>query len=136
MSWAYSIELRARVVQAYEAGEGSYPVIARRFSVGEASVRRWVRLQRDQGHVAPRPRGGGTLSTISLVELAMMIARLRDPTAGELTAEYNRRRRGRGRIHVSSMKRALRRHGYVVKKNAEGRWSVCAPTSNSDGRSS
>jgi hypothetical protein len=45
-----------------------------------------------------------------------LIAALGDPTASELTAAYNRQRRGRARVHVSSMKRALHRHDYVVKK--------------------
>ncbi len=35
-------ELRERVVAAYCCGEGAYAVIAARFGVGEASVKRWV----------------------------------------------------------------------------------------------
>src|SRR5450755_2979402 len=130
MAEAHPIELRERVVQIYEAGEGAYPLIAARFSVGEATVKRWVWLHRDQGHVAPRKKGGGTPSTITATELDALVGRLADPTAGELTAAYNRRRRGNSRVHVSSMKRALHRHGYVVKKSADGRWRVCAPTSS------
>jgi transposase len=125
----YSIELRERVIQAYEAGQGSYPVIGALFAVGEATVKRWVwRFHRD-GVVAPRPRGGGTPSTISASDLEVLLARLGDPTAAELTVEFNRRRRGSSRVHVSSMKRALHRHGYVVKKSADGRWRVSGPTS-------
>jgi transposase len=124
----YPIELRKRVVEAYETGEGSYPIIAERFAIGEATVKRWAWLQRKHESVAPRPRGGGTPSRITLSEVEAMMHRLRDPTAGELTAEFNRRRR-RSRVHVSSMKRALRRFGYVVKKNADGRWRVYVPTS-------
>jgi hypothetical protein len=41
---------------------------------------------------------------------------IKDATAGEITAEFKRRRTRRRRVHVSSIKRALRRHGYVVKK--------------------
>jgi transposase len=125
----YSVELRERVIRAYEAGEGSYPAIGRRFSVGEATVKRWIWRFHKEGEVAPRPRGGGTPSTITASVLAALLARFGDPTAGELTAEFNRGRRGRARVHVSSMKRALHRHGYVVKKSADGRWRVCAPTS-------
>jgi transposase len=121
----YPIELRERVVACYEAGEGSYPEIAERFSLGEATVKRWVWLKRKRGNVVPLRKGGGTPSEVSAEELDALVARLRDPTAGELTAEFNRCRRGKKRIHVSSMKRALHRHGYVVKKNADGRWRVC-----------
>jgi hypothetical protein len=56
-------------------------------------------------------------------EIAAILSRLGDANAGEITAEFNRNRRGRRRVHVSSMKRALCRHGYVVKKNASARSS-------------
>lgn len=125
----YPVELRKRVVRAYEAGEGSYPAVAEQFAVGEATVKRWVWLQQKAGDVEPRPRGGGTPSPITLEEIEALLALMGDPTAGELTAAFNRSRRGRQRVHVSSMKRALYRNGYVIKKNAAGRWRVCAPTS-------
>jgi transposase len=136
MAEAYPVELRERVVWAYEAGEGSYPTVAARFSIGEATVKRWVWMFRNEGRVDPRPRGGGTPSLIMLEDIEELMARLGDPTAGELTAELNRGRRGRQRVHVSSMKRALHRHGYVVKKNADGRWRFFAPTSKPSERRS
>jgi transposase len=132
MAEAYSVELRERVVAAFEAGEGSYAEIGDRFAVGEATVKRWVRLKRARGDVLPSPKGGGTPSGISGDEIAEILSMLGDPTAGEMTATFNRSRRPRARIHVSSMKRALHRHGYVVKKNADGRWRVCGQTSYND----
>ncbi len=78
MAEAYGMELRERVVRAYEAGEGSYGGIAARFALGEATVKRWC---------------GGTGAT------------------------------------DSSPRRALHRCGYVVKKNAAGRWKRPGPTS-------
>src|SRR5215471_2663952 len=80
----------------------------------------------------PRRKVGGTPSMITAAEIDQLVARLGDPTAHEMTAEFNRARRHRERVHVSSMKRALRRHGYVVKKNAEGRWSVYGRMSSPD----
>jgi transposase len=103
-------------VRAYEEGLGSYPEVAAQFAVGEASVKRWVRLHRSTGSVVPAAKGGGTPSAIALVDLEQALAKVRDATAGELTAEYNRGRGHGARVHVSSSKRALRRHGYVVKK--------------------
>jgi transposase len=129
MAEAHPLELRIRVVEAYEAGDGSYSVIAGRFAIGEASVKRWVRLQRRRGELSPTPKAGGTRSTIQQPEVDAIVARLRDATANEITVEFNRLRRGSARVHVSSMKRALHRHGYVIKKNAAGRWSVCGPMS-------
>jgi transposase-like protein len=134
MAESHPIELRVRVVRAYESGSGTYPQIAAQFEVGEASVRRWVRLHRRAGDVSPTPKGGGTPSIITLADLEAALAVVRDATAGELTAEFNRRHSRRERVHVSSIKRALGRHGYVVKKSADGRWRVCGPTSSSNAR--
>lgn len=130
MAEAYSVELRERVVRAYEAGEGSHAEIGKRFELGEATVKRWVWLKRRSGALSPLPKRGGTPSEIEGEQIATMLNRLGDPTATELTAEYNRERPRRSRVHVSSMKRALHRHGYVVKKSADGRWRVCARTSS------
>ena len=129
MAEAYPSELRRRVVRAYEAGEGGYAAIGIRFAVSPPTVFRWVRRFRANGDTKPTPKGGGTPSTINGEEIAQLLEKLGDPTANELTAEFNRIRRGKARVHVSSMKRALHRHGYVVKKNAAGRWRVYAPTS-------
>ena len=136
MAEAHPIELRIRVVAAYESGIGSYPEVADQFDVGEASVKRWVRLQRRDGDVAPTAKAGGRTSRITLGDIEAALATIRDATAGELTAEFNRPRRRRDRVHVSSIKRALRRHGYVVKKSADGRWRVCGRTSSSSARRS
>lgn len=123
MAEAYSIELRERVVQAYERGAGSYAAVAALFGLGEATVKRWVWRYRARGGVEPDKKSGGAHSTICLDELAAIVARLGDANAGEIAAEYNRGRRARDRRHVSSIKRALYRAGFVVKKSASGRWS-------------
>lgn len=125
MAEAYAVALRERVVRAYETGDGSYPVIAARFAVGEATVKRWVWRSRD-GTLQPAKKGGGTPSQITAAEVDTLVTQLGDPTAGEITAAYNRTRRGHARVHVSTMKRALHRYGYVVKKNGAGRWRRAA----------
>ena len=128
MAEPHPIELRQRLVEAYERGEGGYILLARRFCVGEASAKRWVRQYRDEGHVEPRKKGGGTPSDVSQAELEEILARCPDANAAEITAEYNRGRRGRRRRHASSIKRALYRAGYVVKKNAFVRSNSSVPT--------
>lgn len=117
MAEAYSVELRERVVKAYESGQGSYTTVGQQFSLGEVTVRRWVHQYRDVGHVRPQKKRGGTSSDVSVKELEAILDRHPDANAGEITAAYNRGRRGKARRHVSSIKRALYRAGYVVKKN-------------------
>ncbi len=136
MAEPHSIEFRRRVVEAYESGEGGYGTIAARFKVSRITVRRWVDLYRREGHVSPRKKRGGTPSLISLPELRSIVEKLGDPTAGEIAAEYNRGRRGEERHHVSSIKRALHRGGFVVKKNASDRSSNSAQTSSKSARRS
>lgn len=131
MAEPHPVELRLRVVLAYEEGEESYAAVGERFAVGEASVKRWVARHRRRGDVVPTPKGGGVRSTITREEIQRHLMEIRDATAGELTAAFNRQRHWRARIHVSSMKRALHRYGYVVKKNADGRWRVSGRTSSS-----
>lgn len=132
MAEAYPVALRERVVRAYEAGDGSYPVMAARFSLGEATVKRWVWRYRD-GQLSPAKKGGGTPSRLTAADIDALVTQLGDPTAGEVTAAYNRTRRGRARVHVSTMKRALHRCGYVVKKNAAGHWRRIGLTSKRSG---
>ncbi|HEY0546003.1 MAG TPA: helix-turn-helix domain-containing protein, partial [Pyrinomonadaceae bacterium] len=56
---AYSLDLRQRVVQAYEHGHGSIPEIATRFGVGTAFVKKMLRQWRATGDLAPLAHGGG-----------------------------------------------------------------------------
>lgn len=58
MPAAISQDLRRRIVDAYENGEGTYKEIAERFGVGEASVSRFLRLQRYCGELTPKAAGG------------------------------------------------------------------------------
>ena len=95
MAEAHPFELRRRVVEAYERGEGSSVTIADKFRVGEASVNRWVTQYRDVGHLQPKKKGGGKRSDISVKELERILDKLGDANAGEITAEYNRGRRGK-----------------------------------------
>lgn len=132
----HPVALRERVVAAYEAGKGSYPEIADLFGVGEASVKRWVWLKRKLGHLEPKAAGGGRRSTLTLHDIEQGLAACADATALELTVEINRVRSKRLRVHVSSIKRALARYGYVVKKSVDGHWRVNGRTSLSNARTS
>lgn len=130
---AYAIDLRERAVATYESGAGSYASVADQFSISQRSLERWVARSRDTGSVAPWRRGGGWQSPVALDVMHAVVREKPDRTTEELTRAYNRRVRKAQRVHRSSLLRALRRTGYVFKKNVRGPQNRIAPTSKPNG---
>jgi transposase len=62
---ALSLDLRERIVEAYEAGEGSYEAIAEQFLVGPTVVGKLVRQKRDLGTLAPQVHRRGRQAAVS-----------------------------------------------------------------------
>ena len=61
MGNAYSLDLRERVVRAYQFTKGAtYLSVGERFEVSSRTVSRWVKLYRDTGSLEPLPDSGGT----------------------------------------------------------------------------
>lgn len=58
MAGPLPLELRERVVSAYQRGEGSFTELGKRFAVGRATVERWVNRHREKNTLAPKPMGG------------------------------------------------------------------------------
>ena len=54
MSQAYSNDLRIRVINRVKDGKESHQEIADNFEIGVATLRRWVRLNKDTGSVKCR----------------------------------------------------------------------------------
>jgi transposase len=117
----YPTALRERAVRRYETGTESYVQVAAHFSISLATLVRWVQRARETGTVAPLDRGGGWRSPVDLAVLHGLVGARPDQTTDELTRAYNRRVRAGGRVHRSSILRALQRTGYVFKKNAGDR---------------
>jgi transposase len=112
-----SVEVRERVVVAYEAGSESYEVVANRFSVSPRSLQRWVERKRENGSVEPDSPAGGNFSPVDMKALHRVVQARPDATSYQVTADYNRRVPKKKRVHRSSILRALQRAGYVFKKN-------------------
>jgi transposase len=111
-------KVRAAIVRAFHEQGMSYEEIAKLLDVGEATVSRVLRLYRETGSVAPRPRGGGNFSPIAnqvAGELMKLISDRPDATVPELTEEF----RSRTGISTSrsSVLRALHRLGFTRKKS-------------------
>lgn len=117
----YDVALRARAVTAYERGEGSYAQLAELFDVDHRTLERWVARWRDTHSIVPQPRGGGWPCPIDVALLRTVVRNGPDATVSELCAAYNRRAARGQRTTRSSFHRALRREGFVLKKNGRGR---------------
>lgn len=119
MSKSTPIDIRRRIVAAYEAGVGSYDRIADLFGVGRATVNRILRRHRETGDVAALPRGGNNPARIQpehTERLAKIVADMPGATLDELTKEW--RKRVSKKISRSSMLRGLKNHGITYKKKA------------------
>ena len=88
MSKPYPIELRERVVRAYETHETwTYEYVAEVFGVGRATVNRWLSRKRKTGSVAARPMGGSVRTAIRDDEMEFIrrvLEELPDSTLMEL----------------------------------------------------
>jgi transposase len=128
MPCAYSGDLRERALAACEAGEGSQPEIARRYRVGERTLSAWLKVAREEGRRAPKPRRGGRMPLSGKREaLAELAAERNDATLAEyadLLAERTKVRRS-----PSALCRALKALGLVRKKRRFGPPSRIARTS-------
>lgn len=69
---AYSLDLRQKVVQAYERGDGTIDEIASLFSVGPTFVKKMLRLHRQGDDLSPLPHSGGHNPKLSDKRLQMI----------------------------------------------------------------
>jgi len=123
----YPRELRERVLRAYDGGLKQEEV-AEQFDISRTTLVQWLRLRRETGALEPLPHGGGMPAKVDSSVLEETLAELPDGTRAELTALYNQKVERKARVHESSVYRALRRLGYVSKKNSPVRQSRTGPT--------
>ena len=117
-------ELRSRVVAAYKKGEGSFPEIAARFRVGEASVNRWVALDRKTGSIRPKAMGGANRPRVvdpaGEALLCDLIENNPECVLHELCEAYLD---ARGvRVSTQTMSTVVRRLGFTRKKGLFEAW--------------
>ncbi len=118
MGWAYSVDLRERVVAVFDAGDMTDEEVAELFRVGEATVHRWKRLKRETGSLVPRPRRGGGMPPRVAPErydlVREMVRAEPDLTVEEVAWEFHRRT-GRS-VSPAAMGRTLQKLGLTRKK--------------------
>jgi len=110
----YSLDLRQRVVEAYENGEGTQKEIAELFGVSLSWVESLLRRWRQTKSIAPKPHGGGRQAKFTgkkLERLKILVEKNPDATLEELL------RKSRVQGSIMSVFRALKRLGITRKKS-------------------
>ncbi len=84
---AYSLDLRERVVAAYEKGKTTISAVAEQFSVGETFVKKMLRQKRESGSLKRLPSRAGAKKVLEPKHrqwLAGHIKKQPDATLAEL----------------------------------------------------
>jgi transposase len=120
-----SLDLRERIVAAYEAGEGSQTEIGRRFSVTAQVVGKLARQKRDLGTLEPQTHRRGRKPAVAGKKLDQLRAHLqRYPDATVLE-----RREALGlKCTEKTLWQTLRKLGWRFKKSRRGPVSKIART--------
>ncbi len=116
---AYSLDLRQRVVNAYEQGAGSIAEIAEMFSVGQSFVKKMIRQWRSTGDLSPLPHGGGRAPSLAAKQLRLLQSEVRrqpDISLAELQAHVAEQ--ARVATSHATISRALAKLGLPRKKRA------------------
>ena len=115
---ALSLDLRQRIVKACQHGGATQKEVAERFSVGEATVERLMRLKRETGSLSPKPHAGGIAPCLGETDRADLLEAFKnnpDLTQQQIVDLYSAQGRTMTQPAVS---RALRRLDITRKKRA------------------
>ncbi len=121
---ALSMDIRERIVSAYENKEGSYMVVAKRFSVSKAVVGKLVRQKRLQGTLESQVHLRGRKPAITgkkLQQLRKHLTKYPDATLEERIESLGLD------CCVNTMWMTIRRLGVRYKKSLRERSSKIAP---------
>jgi transposase len=114
----YSMDLRTRVVQAYEHHDGTMRQLATTFRVRVSGVRRRLTHDRETGSVAPKPHGGGYPAKVAgsgLKVVRALVQAAPDATLRALDQPFEAPHQRS--ISMATMSRALARLQRTRKKN-------------------
>jgi transposase len=95
----YSLDLREKLLCAYDAHRGSQRALAALFGVSRAFVENLLRRRRTTGTITPRPHAGGRQPGCDMASreiVALMVREQPDATLEELCAQLGQRRGGVG----------------------------------------
>ena len=118
-----SLDLRQRILDSYDKGEGTRPEIARRFRVSLGMVKELLQHRRRTGDIAPRHHFAGRTPMIVAShrsQIRSLLAKKNDLTLSELRAALQLRCSVQA-LHVVLGKMGLtykKRHSTPVSRNA------------------
>lgn len=127
---AYSLDLRERVVSAYEDGVETIRELSEQFLVSESFIKRMLAKKRGSGDLAPRGHGGGQPRRLSAKHrqwLMKSVLARPDITLSELQTRLFAEKTVT--VSVPTLSRELRKLDLRRKKN---RWSLQSETPASE----
>jgi len=114
---AYSIDLRKKILSAWESKEGSQRELAKRFKVSLSFIRDFLHRYRETGEIAARPQGGDRRSKLKGQKeelLKIMLTEQSDIYLREIQAAI---KENKGiEVSISSLSRTLNRLNLKRKK--------------------
>jgi transposase len=114
----YSLDLREKILRAYDEHRGSQRALAALFGVSRACVENLLRRRRTMRTIAPRPHAGGRQPSCDMAARELVARMLReqpDATLEELCTQLGQRRGVW--VSVPTMSRLLTRLGLPRKKH-------------------
>lgn len=116
---AYSIDLRQRIIEAYENQEGSQRALAKRFKVSLSFIQKLLKQYRESGNIAPSQRGKGFPAKLTnhtdVVE--KLVSEKNDATLKELQESLEKETGIR--LSISNICRFLQKQKLTIKKNSK-----------------
>lgn len=115
-----SVDLRQRILDAYQAKEGSQRQLAKRFKVSLSFIRDLMCHHRETGTVQPNPRSGGAVAKLGKAQLPIVEALVKAQPDALLTELCDRFAKQTGiEVSVSTMQRVVSQLRLSTKKNAD-----------------
>jgi transposase len=132
---AYSIDLRQKILHAYERRLGSQRTLAHLFGVSLAFVEKVLRQHRTTGNIAPKPHAGGPTTRVHEAIQVLIRQLVRDHPDLTLQELCTRIATETGvRVSVPTMCRVLQRLGLPRKKSRSMHRSVIRSASSRHAR--
>ena len=121
---AYSVDLRQKVIDAYNQQEGSQRQLANRFRVSLTFIENLLKRYRTDGTVEPRAHGGGQVAKLSQDQEAVVATLIEENNDAILVELCNQLEQRVGvRISRATMGRYVQKLKLTRKKNSAAQQS-------------